>query len=287
MAVIGPPGAAGGRVGAGAPRTRPRPSALSAARFAGPAAAQGRGRHRPGRGAQGGDGLQPARRAVQRAGHPAGRQHRLPVPVTDRHGTAVSERKSILLRLDPPVHDALARWAADELRSTNTQIEFLLRRALADAGRLPTRVGRCAGPADRHAPARLANHRSRSQRISRQVVKLLPAEPRASPMLKALEAAGQDVAGHPARPGVSRSGATASGHMRPRKARSQPCPKSADVVAAPPKFAEVNKVMRSNLASAASAVRARPVPLPPGHPWGTEGQAATPMSRIKSHHVLG
>jgi hypothetical protein len=53
----------------------------------------------------------------------------------------VSERKSLLLRLDPAVHDALARWAADELRSTNAQIEFLLRGALADAGRLPGRVG--------------------------------------------------------------------------------------------------------------------------------------------------
>jgi hypothetical protein len=52
----------------------------------------------------------------------------------------VTERKSILLRLDPAVHDALARWATDELRSTNAQIEYLLRRALADAGRLPTRV---------------------------------------------------------------------------------------------------------------------------------------------------
>jgi hypothetical protein len=47
----------------------------------------------------------------------------------------VPERKSILLRLDPSVHDALARWAADELRSTNAQIEFLLRHALSDAGR--------------------------------------------------------------------------------------------------------------------------------------------------------
>ena len=45
----------------------------------------------------------------------------------------MSERKSILLRLDPAVHDALAKWANDELRSTNAQIEFLLRRALADA----------------------------------------------------------------------------------------------------------------------------------------------------------
>ena len=53
----------------------------------------------------------------------------------------MSERKSILLRLDPAVHDALARWAADDLRSTNAQIEFLLRRALAEAGRLPGHAG--------------------------------------------------------------------------------------------------------------------------------------------------
>ena len=58
----------------------------------------------------------------------------------------MSERKGILLRLDPAVHDALARWAADELRSTNAQIEFLLRRALADAGRLPSRTGEMRRP---------------------------------------------------------------------------------------------------------------------------------------------
>ena len=51
------------------------------------------------------------------------------------------ERKNILLRLDPAVHDALARWAADELRSTTAQIEFLLRQGLAQAGRLPREVG--------------------------------------------------------------------------------------------------------------------------------------------------
>ena len=56
------------------------------------------------------------------------------------------ERKKILLRLDPVVHDALARWAADDLRSTNAQIEYLLRRALADAGRLPTGVGKMRRP---------------------------------------------------------------------------------------------------------------------------------------------
>ena len=53
----------------------------------------------------------------------------------------MTERKKLLLRLDPAVHDALARWAGDELRSTNAQIEFLLRRALSDAGRLPGDVG--------------------------------------------------------------------------------------------------------------------------------------------------
>jgi hypothetical protein len=46
-------------------------------------------------------------------------------------------RKGILLRLDPAVHDALTRWAGDELRSTNAQIEFLLRDALNKAGRMP------------------------------------------------------------------------------------------------------------------------------------------------------
>ncbi|MBD0671022.1 hypothetical protein [Streptomyces sp. CBMA156] len=53
-----------------------------------------------------------------------------------------TERKKLLLRLDPSVHDALARWAADDLRSTNAQIEFLLRRALGDAGRMPTGAAR-------------------------------------------------------------------------------------------------------------------------------------------------
>ena len=73
----------------------------------------------------------------------------------------MSERKSILLRLDPAVHDALARWANDELRSTNAQIEFLLRRALAEAGRLPRHAGPMrprgrpptADPADADSPA--------------------------------------------------------------------------------------------------------------------------------------
>ena len=57
----------------------------------------------------------------------------------------MAERKGILLRLDPAIHDALAKWASDELRSTNAQIEFLLRRALADTGRLPGNAGKMRG----------------------------------------------------------------------------------------------------------------------------------------------
>lgn len=48
-----------------------------------------------------------------------------------------ADRKQLVLRIDPAVHDALARWAADELRSANAQIEVVLRRALSDAGRMP------------------------------------------------------------------------------------------------------------------------------------------------------
>jgi len=66
-----------------------------------------------------------------------------------------AERKKILLRLDPVVHDALARWAADDLRSTNAQIEYLLRRALADAGRLPSGVGKIRRPG---RPAKEEDH---------------------------------------------------------------------------------------------------------------------------------
>jgi hypothetical protein len=50
------------------------------------------------------------------------------------------ERKQVLLRMDPAVHDALARWAADEFRSLNAQVEMLLRRALDDAGRMPPKA---------------------------------------------------------------------------------------------------------------------------------------------------
>jgi len=49
----------------------------------------------------------------------------------------VSERRQVLLRLDPAVHDAVTRWANDEFRSVNAQVEMLLRQALRDAGRMP------------------------------------------------------------------------------------------------------------------------------------------------------
>jgi hypothetical protein len=53
----------------------------------------------------------------------------------------MNERKQVLVRMDPAVHDALARWAGDEFRSINAHIEMLLRRALDDAGRMPNKAG--------------------------------------------------------------------------------------------------------------------------------------------------
>ena len=51
-----------------------------------------------------------------------------------------SERKPFLLRLDPQLHEALQRWARDELRSLNAQLEFVLREALSRAGRASDRA---------------------------------------------------------------------------------------------------------------------------------------------------
>jgi len=48
----------------------------------------------------------------------------------------VAERKAVLVRIDPRVHAALERWARDDLRSVNAQIEFVLREGLRRAGRL-------------------------------------------------------------------------------------------------------------------------------------------------------
>ena len=49
----------------------------------------------------------------------------------------MAQRKAFLLRLDPAIYEAMQRWAGSELRSLNAQIEFVLRRALQEAGRLP------------------------------------------------------------------------------------------------------------------------------------------------------
>jgi hypothetical protein len=59
----------------------------------------------------------------------------------------VAERKPFLLRIDPDVLVALQKWAADDLRSLNAQIEFVLRDVLAKTGRLPmVRPAKKAGP---------------------------------------------------------------------------------------------------------------------------------------------
>ena len=53
----------------------------------------------------------------------------------------MSDRRQIPLRVDPAVHDAISRWANDELRSVNAQIEVILRTALNEAGRMPKHAG--------------------------------------------------------------------------------------------------------------------------------------------------
>ena len=83
----------------------------------------------PRRGAHGQHGEQSDGRVVRGPAAVAGREHGFAL--------YVSERRQVLLRIDPAVHDALMRWANDDLRSVNAQIEMLLRRALTDAGRMP------------------------------------------------------------------------------------------------------------------------------------------------------
>lgn len=59
----------------------------------------------------------------------------------------MADRKAFLLRVDPALLEAVQRWANDDLRSLNAQIEFLLRRALQQAGREP-RAGAPPGRRD-------------------------------------------------------------------------------------------------------------------------------------------
>ena len=49
----------------------------------------------------------------------------------------MSEKKSFPLRMDSQLYDAIQRWANDELRSVNGQIEYIIRQALKEQGRLP------------------------------------------------------------------------------------------------------------------------------------------------------
>ena len=65
----------------------------------------------------------------------------------------MAERKSFLIRVDREVLDAVQRWANDDLRSLNGQIEFLLRRALRDTGRVSPPV-----PSDHNTPVHDVDH---------------------------------------------------------------------------------------------------------------------------------
>lgn len=53
----------------------------------------------------------------------------------------MATRDAFLLRIDPAILASLRRWADDDLRSLNAQIDFLLRRSLREAGRLPRAAG--------------------------------------------------------------------------------------------------------------------------------------------------
>lgn len=65
----------------------------------------------------------------------------------------MSARRSFLLRMDPALLDAVQRWANDDLRSLNGQVEFLLRTALRDAGRLPRAASRQENAAQENTSA--------------------------------------------------------------------------------------------------------------------------------------
>lgn len=70
---------------------------------------------------------------------------------------AMAKRKQYPLRIDSDVWAGIERWAADDLRSVNAQVEFILRRALKDAGRLKEQGGKQPGQpgseGDGEAPA--------------------------------------------------------------------------------------------------------------------------------------
>ncbi|NLH91058.1 MAG: Arc family DNA binding domain-containing protein [Atopobium sp.] len=49
----------------------------------------------------------------------------------------MAAKKQYPLRIDPGIWDAVEKWAADDMRSANAQVEFILREALRQSGRLP------------------------------------------------------------------------------------------------------------------------------------------------------
>ena len=64
----------------------------------------------------------------------------------------MAERKAFLIRIDPALLESVQRWANDDLRSLNAQIEFLLRRALQDAGRMKSAAEKQKGHRDAGGP---------------------------------------------------------------------------------------------------------------------------------------
>lgn len=70
---------------------------------------------------------------MRRAGHATHRQRR---NVVQRLNAALAEKKAYPLRISSDVLDAMQRWAQDELRSVNAQIEYVLREALRKSGRM-------------------------------------------------------------------------------------------------------------------------------------------------------
>jgi hypothetical protein len=64
----------------------------------------------------------------------------------------VADRKPFLVRMDPGVHEALERWARDDMRSVNAQVEYVIREALRKAGRLGADRPSAAPPPPRRNP---------------------------------------------------------------------------------------------------------------------------------------
>jgi len=76
----------------------------------------------------------------------------------------MADSKRFLLRLDPRLFEALRRWADDDLRSINAQIEYLLTDQARRAGRLPRKPGRPESPDPTEDDARVPADRQRAAR---------------------------------------------------------------------------------------------------------------------------